>query len=100
MLVVVVCYLPPGYNAARGKAALGYITDTVLEMKVKYKDPFIFIGGDFNQWDISEAFEDYQNAAEVEVGPTRGGRCIDRIFVSFHESVTPCDSETAKSQSL
>ena len=48
-LVTVACYLPPNYPVAKGKEALEHIEDVVRQIKSGYKDPFIVVGGDFNQ---------------------------------------------------
>ena len=48
-LLVIARYFPPGYTVPRGSAALAYIKDVILELKRKYRDPFLVVGGDFNQ---------------------------------------------------
>ena len=50
-LVVVAAYIPPNYNLARGQGCPAYIADLVLELKRRYRDPYLLITGDFNQWD-------------------------------------------------
>ena len=87
-LVVVACYLPPNYCKKKGQAALEYIAEVIVEVKKKYKDPYLFIAGDFNQWKIEEPLQDFMDIREVEVGDTRGSRCIDRIFSNLGRSVT------------
>ena len=65
--VFVACiYIPPGYSTARGKGCTG----------------------DFNQWKIELAFEDYPDIAENYGGPTRGDRTIDRNFTNWHDQIT------------
>ena len=64
----------------RGKAALDFMAGTVAEMKRRFDNPIIVVGGDFNQWDIGKALEDFPDLLEALVGPTRGDRSIDRIF--------------------
>ena len=86
-LVVIAAYVPPNYSQARGIGCLDYISDVVMQIKRKYKDPYIVIGGDFNQWDVADALEDYPDVREVCVGPTREDRAIDRMFVSFRDDV-------------
>ena len=49
-----------------------------------YKDPYIIVTGDFNQWDLTAALEDYPDLDEAPVGPTRQGRHIDRAITNFH----------------
>ena len=86
-MLVVSCYIPPRYNGSRVKDCVDYITDTVLEIKRKYRDPYIIVAGNFNQWDIAGALADYHDFSEVNVGPTQGDRSTDCIFVTFGESV-------------
>ena len=87
-LLTVACYLPPNYNAQRGKGALEHVENVVLELKGRYKDPFIMVAGDFNQWPIGQALLDFPDLKEVDVGPTRKDRCIDRIFTNFSRSIS------------
>ena len=47
-LITVACYLPPNYTVPRGREALDHIEDVVREVKSRYQDPFIVVGGDFN----------------------------------------------------
>ena len=76
-MIVLVCYLPPGYDVNGGRAAVGYIKDTIIEMKRLYRDPFIVVGGDFNQWEVQEAIGEFPDMSKSDVGPTRKDRCLD-----------------------
>ena len=87
-MVALAFYIPPGLSVPAGKKCLDFITDTVLHIKRKYKEPYLVIAGDFNQWDIAGALGDYADITETDVGPTRGDRRLDRIFVSFGENVS------------
>ena len=84
-VLVLAVYMPPNYSATRGKECLSYLTDLVLHLKSKYKDPMLYISGDFNQWDLTGAMEDYPDLQEAPVGPTRGNREIDRTFTNISE---------------
>lgn len=70
-LIMITCYLPPNYNVHRAKGALEHIENVVRETKRTHKDPFIVVGGDFNQWDIGDALADFPDLKEADVGPTR-----------------------------
>ena len=87
-LVTVAVYIPPGYSVGHGRACMSYVSDTVIEIKRKYREPFIVVAGDFNQWEIGNALEDFTDIGEVSVGPTRGDASIDRILVNFKETVS------------
>ena len=64
-LVVIACYLPPGYAKRRGEEALGFINGAVVHLKQKFTDPYIVLAGDFNQWDIEEALLDFPDLKAV-----------------------------------
>ena len=85
--VVLACYMPPDDPAARGNSCIDYIQDFIILMKRKYSNPYLIVSGDFNQWRIENAMDDFADMQEVDVGPTRAGCRIDRTFVSFHEDV-------------
>ena len=85
-LAIVACYLPPNYSKQRADFALGCISDAVAELKRRYSHPYLIVTGDFNQWRIDETLQDYVDISEVKVGPTRGSRSIDRIFLNVSRS--------------
>ena len=84
---MVACYIPPNYTAVRGSECLDHITDLVLELKRKYVDPYLVVTGDFNQWNAGAALADYGDVREMDVGPTRNARCLDKVFVNFGDLV-------------
>ena len=89
-MVVIGMYIPPNYTIPWGKKCLDYVSDVVMEVKRRYREPYVVVVGDFNRWGIGEVLEDFADVSEVEVGPTRQGRSIDRIFVNFGRSVAEC----------
>ena len=89
-LVIIACYLPPGYSKVRGAGALAYVEDLIVDLKSRYKDPFVVVAGDFNQWKIEGALDNFVDIKEVDVGVTRGRRSIDRIFTNFSRSIMGC----------
>ena len=44
-VLVVAAYLPPGYDVARGRGAVQYIEDVFRELKRRFRDPFVVLGG-------------------------------------------------------
>ena len=87
-MVVVAAYMPPNYTVARGNACLEYLEDLIVEVKRRYSDPYIILGGDFNQWAADQAVAECPDICEIPVGPTRGDRSIDRVFCNMSRSVT------------
>lgn len=100
-IALIVVYVPPNYDVPRGKACLDYVCDLVQDIKRKFRDTLICIGGDFNQWKIEDALLDFPEIAEVITPPTRKDRRIDRVFCNWHENVVdvaclaPLDAENA-----
>ena len=89
-LICIACYIPPGYDVRRGRDCLSYISEAVMEIKRRYREPYIVVSGDFNQWDITSQLEDFTDIIEVAVGDTRGTASIDRIFTNFNSRVLSC----------
>ena len=68
---------------------MDHVAGVIIEAKRRIKDPYIVVSGDFNQWEIGDYLEDFRDIGEVNVGPTRGTRSIDRSFTNF-ETVRRC----------
>ena len=85
---IIAAYIPPNYPVPRGKACLNHIKDLILDIKNQCPDPYIVLGGDFNQWDVKLAVLDYPDIEEVLTPPTRLDRHIDKIFLNWHDEVT------------
>ena len=86
-LFAIAAYIPPNYAMPRGRACLQHVADLVLTISNRHQDPLIIVGGDFNQWDISEALSEFDNIMEVSTPPTRGDRRIDRLFTNWQEYI-------------
>ena len=105
-LVVVGAYLPPNYSTARGSGCIDFVESLLVDLKQRYRDPFIVVAGDFNQWGIDQAFVEFPDIRETAVGPTRGDRSIDRFFSNMSRSVTaagtvpPLESDSSASDHL
>ena len=86
-LFCLTCYAPPNITAVRAKQMLEYISDVVAEAKRKFTDCSLLVAGDFNQWPVAGLLEEHPDLKEVEHGPTRGERAIDRSLVNFYRSI-------------
>ena len=82
-VLVIACYIPPNYVVDRGNNCVQYIYEIMIELKRRYKDPYLVVTGDFNQWPVERALEEFRDMREAAVGPTRGTRSIDRCFTNF-----------------
>ena len=90
-VVVVAAYIPPNYPRVRANECIDYISDVIAEAKRKHDSPLIIVGGDWNQWDLGPIKDEHVELVEVDHGPTRGDRKIDRFLVNFPRAVIESD---------
>ena len=86
-VAVVVCYVPPWYNAEQNRSFYKAMNDTILALTNKYNDPHFVIGGDFNRRSHFEATRDFSNIRPVPTGPTRGDATLDIVLTNFNDSI-------------
>lgn len=91
-VITVAVYIPPNYPRHRADACLDYVADVVSEAKRRFDSPLIIVAGDWNQWPVSHVLQEHPDLTEVEHGPTRGLRKIDRFLVNFGRSVIESDT--------
>ena len=82
------CYAPPNIGSLRARGTITYISDLVAEAKRALGDVLIVVSGDFNQWGVQDLLDEHPDLSEVDHGPTRQGRSIDRSFLNFPRAVT------------
>ena len=86
-LFVIAVYIPPNYLTGRANACMQHVSNIILDIKNKHRDPLLLVGGDFNQWDIAKFLEEYCDLEEVPSPPTRGDRKIDKIFTNWPDDI-------------
>ena len=89
-MFIIAAYIPPGYSVGKGRACLQHLNNIVLELKTKFRDCHICLGGDFNQWDICHAMSDYPDMTEADTPPTRNNRRIDKVFLNWNVKEAKC----------
>ena len=87
-LAVLACYVPPNLEKKRADKCQEFIADSVLHIKNNYRDPYIVVTGDFNQWPVEDYLNNFTDIKEIDVGATRGSKSIDRVFSNLSRSVT------------
>ena len=90
-VVIIAVYIPPNYPKVKADSCLEYIADVVAEAKRRFESPIIAVAGDWNQWDVRKVLDDHPDLAEVNHGPTRAGRKIDRFLVNFPRAIAESD---------
>lgn len=88
------CYAPPNMGSLAAGGLLEFISDLTAEAKRVLEDPLIVVSGNFNQWPIQDILGDHPDMPEVDHGPTRLGRSIDRSFVNFSRSIKASGTST------
>ena len=81
--IAVCVYLPPSLSASTVGGCFDFIVDGIIEMKTRFKDPFIAVSGDFNGFDIAGALDDFSDLVQVKTGPTR-----DLLFTNFSSQIS------------
>ena len=85
--IAICLYMPPNMTAASAAACLTFLVDVLLEIKSRYKDPFICVAGDFNGHKVESYLEDYPDLSLLMTGPTRNDRTLDLIFTNFPSQI-------------
>lgn len=81
------CYAPPNLTLLQARSMIEYVSNVVGEAKRSFADCTVLVNGDFNQWPFEELLEDHPDLKELEHGPTRDRRKIDRSFINFQRSI-------------
>ena len=90
-IVIIGAYIPPGYSVGKGRDCLQHINNLVLHMRqTSPVGDFMGVCGDFNQWEIDSALEDFPDLEEVITPPTRNNRRIDRVFANWDVASASC----------
>lgn len=96
---IIAAYIQPNYTVPTARGCVLYINNIILDIKNKNEDQFILLAGDFNQWKIEEAVQDYPDMMEISTPPTRNDRNINHIFVKWLDDlldsgcIPPLESE-------
>ena len=91
-IVVVAVYIPPNYPRHKANSCLDYIADVISEAKRRFSSAMITVAGDWNQWPVDHVLQEHTDMTEVEHGPTRNERKIDKFLVNFGRAVSESDT--------
>ena len=72
-------YVEPKMKVGELRNLTDLLHSQILQLKAK-GDPMIFIAGDLNCKDLSDAFEDFTDIKQINFDPTRRGACLDIMF--------------------
>ena len=86
-VAAIAVYIHPNYPRQKAEACLDYISNVVSEVKRALRSPTIIVAGDWNQWPVDYVLQEHPEMIEVEHGPTRGDRKIDRFLTNISRSI-------------
>ena len=86
-VVIFLVYVPPNTRAAETEALKEALTAEVAAVKVAYKNPILFVAGDFDHRDVAGAVSLAEQVGQVQTGPTRGNSTIDVVYSNVQDSI-------------
>ena len=86
-LFVLSCYATPNMPPAEAAGMIEYMAEVICQAKRNFVDCTIVVNGDFNQWPVWEIMEDHPDLVELQHGPTRNDKKIDRTYTNFDRSI-------------
>ena len=93
-ILCISCYAPPNMGSLRAHGLIVFLSDLVAEVKRTIGDILVVVSGDFNQWSVQDLLDEHPDLSEVDHGPTRLGRSIDRSFVNFKAAINASGTST------
>lgn len=98
-VVIFTLYIEPRMKVADLADLKELIGDQLLQIKANggADGPIIFLGGDMNRRDITDALADFPDMKQNNFEPTRGMACLDLVYsnanVTNVENVRPLENE-------
>lgn len=93
-IAVIALYIPPKFTAVQLSDFCDYIADAVEKVKRDLQNPYVCIGGDVNNRDISPAFKDFPDISMLPNVATRRGAALDICFTNYCDDVFRVDSRS------
>ena len=78
-LYIIGAYMPPKMTSENSRGCLNLLSETIAKIKTESTDPYIVLGGDFNNHDVYEAIGDYPDIKILGSGPTRNNE-VRQVF--------------------
>ena len=82
-ILCVAAYFPPDMRASSRRAGMAHISRIIEKAKAEHMDPYIIIGGDFNNFKL-DFLDEFPDVEEILTEPTRHGGTLDKICTNAH----------------
>ena len=86
-LIAIAAYAPPSLKACDKLSFVTNIAEEITRLKVKHTSPYVILGGDFNNIDISPLLSSIPEMKTIMTGPTRGNNVLDLLITNFDERI-------------
>ena len=86
-LVLVAVYMPPSIKGAELDRYIYTLVELMNAVKIKYDDPIIFVGGDFNGKDLSRLTTAFPELLPIRAGATRRGAFLDEVYTNAADHI-------------
>ena len=94
-VVVISTYFPPSLSKDRTELQLGCIMDCIETAKIRFTNPLVCVGGDFNRVDPSAALCAAPDMKMIDPIPTRGNAALEVAIVNFARDLVHKSANTA-----
>ena len=76
-IIVIAAYVPPSYSVKRRKSCVQFLHDIINRIKRDYKEPYVVLGGDFNNTDLGLITGSY---ADIETLPKTSNTAFPLLY--------------------
>ena len=80
-------YIPPNLVARDTKTVVKKVVEITEKLKMKYVDPIIFVGGDFNNKCMKLLTDTFPEIKPIRAGATRGGEALDEVYCNIESRI-------------
>ena len=87
-IAVLAVYLPPNLKSCEVRGCLDNIVATIDKLTIKFGDPILFVGGDFNDKSMSNLTDAFPSLIPIKAGATRNGRHLDEVYCNVSRSIS------------
>ena len=80
-------YLPPALRVSEVEEILEGVVEVIDKLKVKFDDPILMVGGDFNKKSMLVLLTAVPELRPIKAGATRANQALDEIYCNVDKCV-------------
>ena len=86
-IFIIAVYVPPKTRTSTIDELNQTLADIISKIKTEVANPYIIVCGDFNRFNINQAYNDYMDMQPLTTPPSRKGACLDKCVTNFNEEI-------------